>query len=267
LSVDDVEVVLRRQARQRLVGEPFASPRDAVAALGAVQAQEYGDAKWMLGQRLRGQSDADVEEAFARGDILRTHVLRPTWHFVTPDDIRWMLRLTAPRVHAQMRTYYRRMELDEAELGRAHRVLRRVLEGDRSLTRAELRVELDRHEVDAPPPRFGFIMMHAELEELVCSGPPRGKQQTFMLLDERAPAASELTRDEAIAELVLRYYTSHGPATVKDLAWWASLTVRDIRAGLEAVEGQLERVGVDRTAWYAAPQEHAPTPRPRPQQR
>jgi hypothetical protein len=237
---------------QRLIGPPFASAVEAVAALGAVQAQDYAGAKWGIGQRVRAVMDGDVEAVFDRGELLRTHVMRPTWHAVSPADIRWLQALTAPRVKAAMAYYDRRLALDARTLARAHDAMARALEGGRYRTRDELGQALARAGVAAAGQRLGHIMMHAELEALVCSGPRRGKQFTYALLDERAPAARKPARDEALAELVRRYFTSHGPAQLVDFAWWSGLTVADAKAGIAGVSPALKEVEVEgKRYWYA----------------
>ena len=241
---------------QRLAGEPFDTPAQVVGWLGAMQAQEHAEAKWSIAERTRACTDADVEEAFGRGEILRTHVLRPTWHFVTPADIRWLLALSAPRVHAANRYWYRQSGLDDAVLARSHEVFRGALEAGEPLLRTELAEALTLAGVEeAKGLRMGYIAIHAELEGLICSGPRRGKQHTYMLLDERVPEAEELTREQALAALTLRYFQSHGPATVKDFSWWSGLTVADVKAGLEAVRDELESEEDDEgTPWFSSSQ-------------
>lgn len=253
---DRLATVRRRLFQQRLAGEPFARPEEAVRWLGAVQAQEFAEAKWSLAQRTRGCTDADVEAACDRGEILRTHVLRPTWHFVAREDIRWLLRLTRPRIHVLNRYMYARSGLDQGVLARGHEVLTAALEPGEPQTRRELAECLRLAGIDAHGLGLGYLLMHAELEELICSGPRRGKQQTYDLLDRRAPASQDddRPREQALAELVLRYFRSHGPATVRDFTAWSSLTVADTRAGLERAGAQLERTeDLDGRAWYAAP--------------
>jgi hypothetical protein len=246
------EIAWRRLRNERLIGPPFASSVEAVRALGAVQAQDYAGARWALGQRVRAVTDADVEAVFDRGDLLRTHVMRPTWHAVTPADIRWLQALTAPRVKALMAYYDRQLALDASTLARTHRVLARALEGGHHHTRAELAEALAQAGVEASGQRLGHIVMHAELDAVVCSGPRRGKQFTYALLDERAPATRALARDEALAELVRRYFTSHGPAQLVDFAWWSGLTVADAKASIAALSPALQEVAVDgKRYWYA----------------
>jgi len=260
---DPLATVRRRLFTQRLAGEPFDRPEEAVHWLGAVQAQEFAEAKWSLAERTRACTDADVEAAFDRGALLRTHVLRPTWHFVARSDIRWLLRLTRPRVHALNRYMYAKFGLSEAVLAHGQEVLAGALEQGEPRTRRELADRLRSAGIDTDGFRLVYLLMHAELEELICSGPRRGKQQTYALLDHRAPAseADGPGPDQALAELVLRYFRSHGPATVADFTAWSSLTVADTRAGLATVGARLDRAeDDDGTAWYAAPEEDTARP-------
>jgi Winged helix DNA-binding domain len=231
-----------------------------VAWLGAVQAQEYGPARWGLGLRLpKGSTDAAIERAVDRGRILRTHVLRPTWHFVTPADIRWMLELTGPRVHARMATYDRQMGLDAGVMTRAASVLERTLGDHWCLTRRELGLHLQRAGLPNGTRELAHIAMYAELEGLICSGPRRGKQPTYALLADRAPEAQRLKRDEALAELASRYFRSHGPATVRDFVWWSGLTTADARRGLEM--NRARPVELDGLRYWTVGRESAGAPR------
>ena len=248
------EIAHLRMRNLRLWGTPFETPEDVVGWLGAVQSQEYGPAKWSIAERATGLSDAALDAALSDGKILRTHVLRPTWHFVLPQDIRWMLELTGPRVHRQMSYYDRRLELDAAVSKKARRLITRALERAGRLTRQELRAALEKGGITASGQRLNHVVMNAELDGLICSGGLRGKQHTYALLEERAPAAKRLTPDEALAELTLRYFTSHGPATAKDFKWWSSLTLAQIKRGLDIVGSKLEHARVDGvTYWFAEP--------------
>lgn len=245
--------------RQRLAGQflTMTGPErgaDVVRALGAVQAQDYAGAKWAVAQRTAGRTDAEIEHEIETGQILRTHVLRPTWHFVAPSDIRWMLGLTAPRVSATIAPANRRLEIDRGVYRRAYRVVTKALAGGRCLTRSELGADLARAGIaGATGQRLSHLMMQAELDGLVCSGPRRGKQFTYALLEERVPAAPALTRDEALAELTRRYFTRRGPATPRDFAWWSGLTVTDARRGIALLDSALERVTIgDTEHWIGA---------------
>ena len=244
------EIMCQRLAQQRLSQNPFHTPAEVVDWLGAVQAQDYLGAKWSLGMRMERATDDMIEQAFNEGKILRTHVMRPTWHFVTPGDVRWLLELTAPRLDAANATRYRQLELDEALFRRSNDVIAGALQGGQMLTRAELGVALAEAGILAKGLRFIYILFRAELDGVVCSGPRRGKQFTYALLDERAPHARRLPRDEALAELTRRYYTGHGPATVHDFAWWSGLTVGDAKTGLEMISSDLTRAVIDGQTYY-----------------
>jgi hypothetical protein len=252
------EIAQRRMHTQRLRGAPFETLQDVVRWLGAIQSQEFQVAKWSVGQRAEGVDNAAMDQAYADGAILRTHVLRPTWHFVLPADIRWMLDLTAPRVKARMALYDRRLELDDKLFAKTNALLAAALKGGKRLTRKELAAILDRAGIPATGQRLGHIMMRAELDAVVCSGGLRGKQHTYALLDDRTPRARALERDEALAELTRRYFTSRGPATVKDYLWWSSLTAAEGRSGLDMVASELEREVIDGRTYWFAPSSSAP---------
>ena len=246
------DIARRRLVTQRLAGATFKSPVEAVSWFCAVQSQDYAGAKWALGQRT-GLSEAALDRAFDAGEILRTHVLRPTWHFVTPADIRWMLALTGPRVQRAMSYYSTQNRLDAKTLARARPVIQRALKGGKHLTRAELAAALKKAGIEAQTVRLGLLVMHEELDGIICSGPRRGKQFTYALLDERVAPTRALTRDEALAALTLRYFTSHGPATVRDFVWWSGLTVKDAKTGLAMVVKALVEESADGLTYWSSP--------------
>jgi hypothetical protein len=280
-------VIADQRLRNQRITRPGRGPDEMVAWLGAVQAQEYGPAKWALGLRSpRGITDAAVERALDAGRILRTHILRPTWHFVTAADIRWMLELTGPRVHRIMSPYDRQLGLGPDVMTRAAGIIERALGDGQPLTRQELGAHLSRAGLPAKAMELAHIMMYAELEALVCSGPRRGNRSTYALLADRAPAARRLPRDEALAELTRRYFRSHGPATIRDFVWWSGLPTTDIKLGLEMIRARSHEVNglkywsIGRAAavgsrrqrsvhllpvydeYLVAYRDHQPTPRP-----
>jgi hypothetical protein len=249
------DVVRRRLVNQHLATPRFSRAGQLVAWLGAVQAQDYPGAKWALGQRLLDGTDAAIERAFAEGKILRTHVMRPTWHFVSPDDIRWLLDLTAPRVKAATRYYDRQAGMEESLFRRTNRIIVRGLRDGVQLTRHEIASLIRRAGLAdglRAPNAMGHIMAHAELDGIVCSGAMRGGQFTYALLDERAPRARTLPREEALAELTKRYFRSHGPATIQDFTWWSGLTIVDAKAGLDLAKSSIAKtISGDRTYWMS----------------
>ncbi len=226
-----------------------------VRRLGAVQAQDYGGARWGVAQRGVGITAAAVDRALADGLIVRTHVLRPTWHLVTPEDIRWMLVLTAPRVRALAAYGNRESGIDDALIARTNRVLAAALHDGHQLTRAELATALRDGGVEPGDPlRVGRLAMAAELDGLLCSGALRGRQHTYALLDEVVAPVAAKDRDEALAELARRYLAGHGPATIKDFAWWSGLSVTDATTGVRSVQASLESTEhAGRTYWFVTP--------------
>jgi hypothetical protein len=248
------QIAQQRLANQHLADPALDGPAQAVRWLGAVQSQDYAGAKWALGQRLPGSTDAAIEQAMTEGAIVRTHVLRPTWHFVAAADIRWMLKLSAPRVHAANGTQYRQLGLDRAVFRRSHAAIEKALRDGQQLTRAELAAVLARARIATDPPlRVIALMMAAELDGVICSGARRGKQFTYALLEERVPPAPAVARDEALCELCIRYFTSRGPATLHDFAWWSGLTLADAKRGVEMAGPALAHADIGgRAHWFAA---------------
>jgi hypothetical protein len=213
--------------------------------------------------RLRRPSDAALEQAFAEGRILRTHVLRPTWHFVLPADIRWLLTATAPRVQARSSYRHRQLGLDADTLARTDSLLVAALRGGNQLTRDDAAAVLTGAGISVAGQRLPYILSNAELGALICSGPRRGKQQTYMLLEERAPDARDLPRDEALAELARRYFASHGPASAADFATWASLTLAEVGQSIEAAGPSLRREELGGVVLWSGAATPRRTPAPR----
>lgn len=250
-----LDIIGYRLHNQLLSQTECTQPETIVAWLGAVQSQDYAGAKWALAQRSKETpTDIAIEQAFNEGKILRTHVMRPTWHFVTPLDIRWMLDLTAPRVKTAMAHMDRQLGLDKSILRKSQAALRKVLQGNQQLTRVELAPILEKAGISVEGYRMGQLMGHAELDKVICSGMRKGKQFTYALLEERAPDAKPLTHEEALAELTRRYFRSHGPATLQDFVWWSGLTTTEARKGMEAVQAEFEQATVmDQIYWFTTP--------------
>jgi len=251
--MDAGEILRRRLRNQRLVGAGAADPAAIVAWFGAMQAQEFGIAKWSVGQRTVGIDDAAVARALDEGLILRTHALRPTWHFIAAADLRWIQALTGPRVHSMNGPYYRGHGLDAATAARTNAVIVDALRGGPALTRDELAQALAAAGMPATGNRLAYVVMWAELDGLIANGPMRGSRHTYALVEERATVQTELSGDEALAELTRRYFISHGPATAKDFAWWSSLTLTQVRRGLHLVGTGLSRVDVGGVTYWFDP--------------
>ncbi|MGE0704046.1 MAG: winged helix DNA-binding domain-containing protein [Vicinamibacterales bacterium] len=251
MTAPAVDLAAWRLHNQTLAGADARSAADVVSRLGAVQAQDYPGAKWAIGLRASHLTDADVDLAFNNGELLRTHMMRPTWHFVTPADIRWMLGLTSPRVHAVNAFYYRQAGIDDRAAARARTIVERAL-GRQCLTRTELAAKFERAGLPSTGNPLAYIMMRLELDQVVCSGPRRGKQFTYALMDERVPQSEPRSKDDALGAIAMRYFASHGPATARDLAWWSGLTQREVRRGIEIAGAGLSSIEFDgHRCWFA----------------
>jgi len=246
------KIARQRLFNQHIATQSFKKPADAVHYMGAIQAQDYAGAKWAVGIRLQKSKDAAIDKALANGSIIRTHVLRPTWHFVTPADARWMIELTAPRINILAAGRHRQLKLDSKTLKLSNDTLAGALNGKKQLTRLELQDALHKAGVNTDEQRFVHILMHAELDKVICSGGRQGKQFTYALFDDRVPKGNDFTHDEAVAELVKRYFISRGPATLHDFTWWSGLTVADAKNGLEASKGELESIDINGLTYWMA---------------
>lgn len=246
-------IAQRRLQHQQLAGTAFSTPLEIVRHLGAVQAQDYPMSKWAVGVRLPGTTEAAVEDALNRAEIIRTHILRPTWHLVAAADLRWLLALTAPHVKAATASMDRQLGLDDATVARSQNRIAAALAGGNHLTRPELMAVLAKDGLATHDNRPAHLMYRAELDGLVCNGIQRGRHHTYALVDERIAPTPPLTRTEARAELARRYFLSHGPATLPDFAWWSGLPMADARAGLEAVQPLLVAEVIEgKTLWHPA---------------
>lgn len=249
---EQLNIPLLRLQNQHLAEPHFTEPALIVKWMGAVQAQDYGGAKWAIGQRLKNCNDDLIEKAFAKGEIIRTHVMRPTWHFVAPEDVRWMLDLTAKRVRMHTATRLRFFELNDTVFNKCTDIITRLLEGGKQMARTEIAAALKQGGIATDEQRFIHIMLELELQKLICSGGREGKQLTYALLDDRVPKSPIMNKDEALAALAERYFQSHGPATLQDFAWWSGLTLADCKTGIEIIKNKLAyRVIGGNTYWFA----------------
>ena len=239
-----------RLVSQQLAIHNFETVKDLVAWMGAMQAQDFAWAKWAVGIRLPGSTDLMIETAISKAEIIRTHVLRPTWHFVAAADIYWLLALTAPQIKKAMFSNDRAQGLVAADFVKTNRLIENALRDGQQLTRLELIAVLENAGVDTGANRPSHILSHAELDGIICSGATRGGKITYALLESRVPKPPPLTEDEALAKLAQRYFTSHAPATLQDFAWWSGLTARQATRALEMVKSSLVSETVaSRTYW------------------
>lgn len=259
-SCDPHRIAAARLQRQFLVGEsPHRDPSDVVRALCAVQSQDFAGAKWALAMRSHGLDEAAINAAFDRGDIVRTHVLRPTWHFVAPEDLRWMQALTGHRVKRIMASYNAKLGLTPKVFSKGLSVIAKALAEQGPLTRTQLKAELDRSRLNTEGSRLAHLMMQAEVEALVCSGPQRGKLPTYALVDGRVKKSRLLDGDEALHELTVRYFASRAPATVQDFSWWSGLTIAECTRGIVMAGSQLKPVALNEKRYLVPPDFELPS--------
>jgi hypothetical protein len=249
----DHDIARWRLRTQRLVGPHAADATEVVVHLLAVQAENQRQSEWAVASRTTNPSRAELDTLLDEGRLIRTHVLRPTWHYVHADDLGWLLDLTAPRVR---KVTGKQLEvvngLEEPDIERAAAVVVELLSAQPDRTRSEIAEALVEAGFDTKGQLAMILLGHLELDQLICSGRPRDGEHTYALFAERIPQPRRLDRDAALAELALRYFAGHGPATDRDLAYWATLTLGDVRRGLDAVRDQLASFEHDgRTFWYS----------------
>ncbi|HVI05544.1 MAG TPA: winged helix DNA-binding domain-containing protein, partial [Sphingomicrobium sp.] len=244
------EIAGCRLINQQIAATRCKTPAEVVSLLGAMQAQDYLGTLWAIGLRLPSATEKEVERAIEDRTIIRTWPLRSTLHFVAAADVHWFLELLGPRIISTTNFLNERLGLDAAELSRIRKTLVKALQGSQQLTRAEVYTTLERAKISLEGHRGRHILWRMGVERVICFGSRRGKQATFTLLDEWAPQARKLDRDAALAELAVRYFNGHGPATLDDFVWWSGLKVSDARAGLAMVSERLQSLTVnDKVYW------------------
>jgi hypothetical protein len=245
-----MDIPLTRLFNQQIADPSFQKPEDIVSWMVAMQAQEFAMAKWAIGLRLPGSTETQVENAFDEGKILRTHLMRPTWHFVSPGDIRWLLQLTAPNIQGLNAYWYKKFELDNIVFKKFHKLVEKHLAGKNFLTRTEINDILKESKIIASGLRLGYLFMEAELQGLICSGPRKGNQFTYALLEERVKKVKSKSPDDALADFMVRYFTSRGPASIKDFCYWSGIKLTQAKKGLALVDSRLEVEKINGTPYY-----------------
>lgn len=244
------EISHYRMASQKLYQENQCSPQEIVQHFGAMQAQDYAMAKWAIGSRCTA-SEKEIEEAVNSAKIIRTHILRPTWHFVSADDIYWMLDLSAPQVKRFTASAAKKFGYDEKKLNQTNDAIEKLLAGNNHLTRDEIMQELGIKKTSSEDFLSAAIMMNAELDGLVCNGRMKGKQITYALLEERVlKPKTKLTKEEGLAKLAQRYFESHGPATALDFSWWSGFAPTICQKAINAIKLQLNNITIDNQTYW-----------------
>jgi hypothetical protein len=243
-----------RLINQQIKASKFKTAKEIVGWLGAMQAQDFNMAKWAIGVRLPNSTDKLIESAIDQGEIIRTHLMRPTWHFVSSDDIYWMLSLTAPQIKASLRSRNKELELTEIIYEKSNSIIENALQGGKHLFREELVAGLEQANIATDNNRASHLLLGAELDGIICSGKKKNNKITYALLSERVAGTKTFTRDEALAQLAQKYFTSHGPATIQDFVWWSGLSVNESRHALEMIKSNLVSETIDhQTFWFTNP--------------
>ncbi len=250
--MNHTDIAKIRLVNQQIVAGKFTSPADLVDWMGALQAQDYSMTKWAIGIRTPESGLEDVEKAIERGEIIRTHLLRPTWHIVTANNLPWLIELTAPQLKSGTRSRHKELGLTAKVVSKSNKIIREALEGGLYLTRKELNPLLEASGFRNENNLFAHLLFLAELDGLICSGPSRGNQHTYTLIEERITAAPQLSRDDALEKLARSYFTSHGPATLEDFVWWSGLPVKDARNALEMIRNDFISAETGRQTYWVS---------------
>jgi hypothetical protein len=261
---------------QQIVQQQFQQPNELLNWLGAVQAQDYEMSKWAVALRLSpkanskfnqsspvgedkgevsnqnefGISEAKIEAALNNGELIRTHILRPTWHIVSAENHRWMMDLSAPQLSRTLNSYNKSVGLDAKTLLKAEKIILKLLAKKNHCTRDEIMAVLQKEKINTDNYRSAHIMFHAELNGLVCNGIRKGKEISYALLDERIPQSKKINRDEALAKLATIYFQSHSPATLKDFSWWSGLNQTEAKKAIDFISKNVEKIEVGEQTYF-----------------
>jgi hypothetical protein len=243
-----------RLFNQQIHSSEFQDLKALVSYMGAMQAQDFGLAKWAVGLRVNDATHDSVQSALDRGEIIRTHVLRPTWHFIATEDAHWMLALTAPHIKVSMGSMNKQLELDASIFNKCNDIIEKTLANGNHLTREEIMAQIAESGIMVSPQRASHLMMFAELEGIVCNGIMKDKQHTYSLLGQKSlKNRLVFSREEALATLAKRFFISHGPATLQDFYWWSGLPMGDVRKGFESIKNELISEIFDNQVYWFSP--------------
>jgi hypothetical protein len=232
------DIALARIYAQQVIRSNFTKAKDLVSYMGALQAQDYAMAKWAIGLRVPGSTEKEIEQSLNKGELLRAHVLRPTWHIIPAKNIYWMLALSAAKIKALMRTMDKQLELTEKIFTRSNGIIEKCLAEGNHVGREELATRLNKAHIQTTENRLSHLLLRAELEGIACSGKSTGNKKTYALLETRVPRQKLIDKNESLALLATSYFSSHGPATLEDFGWWSGLTLTDARHALENTKQQ-----------------------------
>lgn len=244
------EVAKIRLKSQHIVGGKYKKVKDIVQWMCAMQAQDFAMAKWAIGVRLPGSTIKQIETSIDKAEIIRTHLLRPTWHFASAKDIYWLLELSSPQIWSSSKSRNKQLELTSSVIARSNEVMRKALAPDKHLTRDELIAELLKAKIQTDDNRASHLLLCAELDKIICSGSIKNNKQTFALFDKRVLQRNIFHREEAISKLAKNYFQSHSPATLQDFSWWSGLPAKEARLGLENIKSGLISETIDSLVYW-----------------
>ena len=247
-----------RLQQQQISQHQFERPEDVVRWMGAMQAQDYAGCKWAVGLRVAGATHAVVEKAIDEGKIIRTWSFRGTWQLMAPEDTRWILELLKPRMATLYAANFKKLGVDATVIKKSRSVFERMLKDGKALTRKELKAAHEAKGIATNELRLAFLLLRAALDQLICQGPMKGKEFTFVLMDDWIRTTKKMQGEEALTELMIRYFTSHGPATIADAAWWSGLTQADIIQGIADAGKHLDSGAWGLKTYYFAAGLNAP---------
>lgn len=248
----DTQIAFLRLLNQG-IAQPHSSPHQAVQRLGAVQAQDFLASLWAIGLRCKAANEATLQQEIQNRTIVRTWPMRGTIHWVAAEDVWWMLEHLAPKAIAARAKRYRELELDSTTLAQSGKILEGLLLGGKCLTRSEIYDCFEANGISTASGRGMHLLGYHAHTQLICFGPHARKQPTFTLLEEWVPRRPVMGREEALSELAGRYFSSHGPCTLQDFAWWAGLNLGEVRHALEAIQGDLESILLNHRRYYWKP--------------
>lgn len=228
-----------RTVSQQLLNPLFDNPKELVSWMGAVQAQNYSMAKWAVGVRTKDATIDTVEQSLRKGEILRTHILRPTWHFVSSGDIRWMLNLTGHRVCLALKSWCKKLGISDNLYTKTLRLFEKILDGNEGLTKQEIFDEFVKKGFEPNADIVNSFILYAESQGFICSGVEKNGNHTYALLDERVPLSNNYTKEESLAMLATKYFCSHSPASLQDFTWWSGLSISEAKQAVKLIEHDL----------------------------
>lgn len=252
MTLDKTDISILRSFNQQVTGSKFKTAKEIAGWFGAIQAQDYNMVKWAFGTRIQNSTEKKINAEIDSGRIIRTHLLRPTWHIVSSDDIYWILGLTAPHIKSSLKYRDRQLELTESIFRKCNKIFEKTLRDLNHKTRDELIQELMNAKIRVDNNRAYHIFLRAELDGVICSGKQKMGNPTYAILEEWVPIKNKSYRDEALKELAVRYFSSHGPATIQDFSWWSGLNLGNSKIALElARENLISDAFENKTNWFA----------------